>query len=186
MGMVAKRVAVGRLRVEMEAERVEVMAAAGTAAVTEVVVRGAVRGAVRALAGTVEATKVAPAKVVVLRVVAAKKVAIGTGEGGAAMRVEEVKVAAKVEEGRWRKETEAATAEVEMASHEPRSAGATSEQHPFRVYAAIDATLPVRAHTPPPLREEERVLESHVATRHDRSAAEPCMSTPRRRVLEGR
>jgi hypothetical protein len=88
------------------------------------------------------------------------------------MRVEEVKVAAKVEEGRWRKETEAATVEVEMASHEPRSAGATSEQHPFRVYAAIDATLPVRAHTPPPLREEERVLESHVATRHDRSAAD--------------
>jgi hypothetical protein len=88
------------------------------------------------------------------------------------MRVEEVKVAAKVEEGQWRKETEAATAEVEMASHEPRSAGATSEQHPFRVYAAIDATLPVRAHTPPPLREEERVLESHVATRHDRSAAD--------------
>ena len=76
MGMAAKRVAVGRLRVEMEAERVEVMAAAGTAAVTEVVVRGAVRGAVRALAGTVEATKVAPAKVVVLRVVAAKKVAM--------------------------------------------------------------------------------------------------------------
>jgi hypothetical protein len=59
-----------------------------------------------------------------------------------------VKVAAKVEEGRWRKETEAATAEVETASHEPRSAGAASEQHPFRVYAAIDATARKSAQPP--------------------------------------
>jgi hypothetical protein len=66
-GIVVGMVVVGRLGVEMEAERVEVMAAAGMAAVTEVVVRGAVRGAVRTLAGKVEATKVAAVQVVVLR-----------------------------------------------------------------------------------------------------------------------
>jgi hypothetical protein len=64
VGVVAKRAAVGQLGVEMEAERVNVMAAAGMAAVTE-----GGEGCGLCCEGTgwrVEATKVAAVEAVVL------------------------------------------------------------------------------------------------------------------------